>query len=139
LKLRRESREKVGVAVSPFSVEINQLEAGVGLLLIKRKRRSAKRIESRELVLRGLGAGPWAKASSALFLRGFPHRRPADLVMTIMALTVDVVRQVSEDTAHIGPVLHAPTRPRIVRAPLSDDDSGQLFIEALLHLQQVWG
>ncbi len=136
--------EKLDVAVSSISRQIAQLEAQVGLPLIERGRRSIKLTEAGEMAvryyresitqretlvaniqaLRGLRAGQinlavgegFVNALSPL-LQTFADEHPEIRMSVKMAGTLEVMRQVRDDEAHIGLAFHSPPDPKInVRA-----------------------
>lgn len=139
--------EKLDVAVSSISRQIAQLEAQVGLPLIERGRRSIKLTEAGEMAvryyresitqretlvssiqaLRGLRAGQvdlavgegFVNALSPL-LQGFAASHPGLRMAINVAGTLEVMRQVRDDEAHIGLTFHSPADPKInVRATYS--------------------
>jgi DNA-binding transcriptional LysR family regulator len=140
----RAAGEKLDVAVSSISRQIAQLEADVGLPLIERGRRAIKLTEAGELALRyyresiaqrealasnlqalrGLRTGNidlavgegFVNALSPL-LQGFLASHPGLRLAVNVAGTLEVVRQVLDDEAHIGLAFHSPADPKIhVRA-----------------------
>jgi DNA-binding transcriptional LysR family regulator len=142
----RAAGEKLDVAVSSISRQIAHLEAAVGVTLIERGRRSVKLTEAGELAmryyresiaqrealvsslqaLRGLHTGQIQLAVGEGFvnaltplLQGFMTRYPGVLLSVNMAGSLDVMRQVRDDQAHLGLVFHSPADPKIsVRASL---------------------
>lgn len=142
----RAAGEKLDVAVSSISRQIAHLEAAVGVPLIERGRRTVKLTEAGELAiryyresiaqrealvssmqaLRGLRTGQIQLAVGEGFLnaltpllQSFMTRYPGVLLSVNMAGSLDVIRQVCDDEAHIGLVFHSPADPRInVRASL---------------------
>jgi DNA-binding transcriptional LysR family regulator len=143
----RAASEKLDVAVSSISRQITQLEADIGLPLIERGRRTIKLTEAGELTLRyyreataqretlvsslqalrGLQAGQIQLAIGEGFVNVLPilmqeflARRGGVRFSVKMASTLEVIRQVDEDEAHIGLVFHVPADPKIsVRSSLS--------------------
>lgn len=136
----RAAGDKLDVAVSSISRQISQLEADVGLPLIERGRRSIKLTEAGELAvryyrestaqrqalessfhaLRGLRAGNVQLAVGEGFVTALPMlmrdfiARHVGVELTVnMASTLEVIRQVDEDEAHIGLVFHVPPGPKI--------------------------
>jgi len=136
--------EKLDVAVSSISRQIAQLEAQAGLPLIERGRRSIKLTEAGEMAvryyresitqrdalvaniqaLRGLHAGQidlavgegFVNALSPL-LQTFAEEHPEVRMSVKMSGTLEVMRQVRDDEAHIGLAFHSPPDPKInVRA-----------------------
>jgi DNA-binding transcriptional LysR family regulator len=136
--------EKLDVAVSSISRQIAQLEAQVGLPLIERGRRSIKLTEAGEMAvryyresitqretlissiqaLRGLRAGQielavgegFVNALSPL-LQSFAADHRELRIAVKVAGTLEVMRQVRDDEAHIGLAFHSPADPKInVRA-----------------------
>jgi DNA-binding transcriptional LysR family regulator len=142
----RAASEKLDVAVSSISRQITQLESELGLPLIERGRRSIKLTEAGELAIRfyrdnlihresfasglqalkGLRAGQICVAAGegfvsilSIILEDYLNRHSGVLLSINMAGTLDVIRQVREDEAHIGLVFHAPPDPKInVRATI---------------------
>lgn len=139
--------EKLDVAVSSISRQIAQLEAQVGLPLIERGRRSIKLTEAGEMAvryyresitqretlvssiqaLRGLRAGQvelaigegFVNALSPL-LQSFAASHPGLRMAVNVAGTLEVMRLVRDDEAHIGLAFHSPADPKInVRATFS--------------------
>ncbi|HWS70208.1 MAG TPA: LysR family transcriptional regulator [Steroidobacteraceae bacterium] len=151
----RAASEKLDVAVSSISRQIAQLEADVGMPLIERGRRTIKLTEAGEIALRyyresvaqreafcsslqglrGMHSGQVCLATGEGFvgllstqLQTFLARHVGLRVSVNIAGTLEAVRQVSEDEAHIGFVFHAPADPRItVRSYLAQP------IELLVH------
>ena len=143
----RAASEKLDVAVSSISRQITQLENDLGLALIERGRRTIKLTEAGEIAiryyresviqresftsslqaLRGLRAGQICLAAGEGFvsilsglLQNFMARHVGVLLSINMGGTLDVIRQVREDEAHIGLVFHAPADPKInVRASVA--------------------
>lgn len=136
--------EKLDVAVSSISRQIAQLEAQLGLPLIERGRRSIKLTEAGEMVvryyresitqretlvsglqaLRGLRAGQielaigegFVSALSPL-LQSFAATHPGLHLAVNVAGTLEVMRRVRDDEAHIGLAFHSPADPKLnVRA-----------------------
>lgn len=136
--------EKLDVAVSSISRQIAQLESQLGLPLIERGRRSIKLTEAGEMAvryyresitqretlvssiqaLRGLRTGQvelavgegFVNALSAL-LQSFAADHPGLHISVKVAATLEVMRQVRDDEAHIGLAFHSPQDPKInVRA-----------------------
>src|SRR5579871_1853827 len=125
----RSASEKLDVAVSSISRQITQLEEDLGLALIERGRRTIKLTEAGEIAiryyreslvqresftsslqaLRGLRAGQICLAAGEGFvailssiLQDFLARHVGVLLSVNMGGTLEVVRQVREDDAHIG-------------------------------------
>jgi DNA-binding transcriptional LysR family regulator len=143
----RAASEKLDVAVSSISRQIAQLEAAIGLPLIERGRRTIKLTEAGEIALRfyresmahreafgsslqalrGLHAGEIQLATgeglvSALsaMVQKFLARHAGVLLTVNTAGTLEVIRQVRDDEAHLGLVFHAPVDPKIsVRASVA--------------------
>jgi len=142
----RAAGEKLDVAVSSISRQIAQLESDVGMPLIERGRRSIKLTEAGELALhyyresvahrealvsslhalRGLRAGNIQLAIGEGFVSALPALLQSFLaahegvqISVKMAATLEVIRQVTEDEAHIGLVFQVPADPKIsVRSSL---------------------
>jgi DNA-binding transcriptional LysR family regulator len=136
----RAAGDKLEVAVSSISRQIANLEQELGLLLIERGRRSIKLTEAGELALqyyresiahrealdssfqalRGLRGGKiqlaigegFVSALSSL-LQKFVTKNAGVLLSVSTASTLDVIRNVVDDEAHIGLVFHAPADPRL--------------------------
>jgi DNA-binding transcriptional LysR family regulator len=136
----RAASDKLDVAVSSVSRQIAQLESELGLLLIERGRRSIKLTEAGELALqyyresvahrevldssfqalRGLRGGKiqlaigegFVSALSSL-LQTFVTKNAGVLLSVTIASTLEVIRHVADDEAHIGLVFHAPADPRL--------------------------
>lgn len=140
----RAASEKLDVAVSSISRQIAHLETEVGLPLIERGRRSVKLTGAGELALRyyretiaqretlvsnlralrGLRAGQielsvgegFVNALSPL-LQSFLADHPGLQLAVNVAGTLEVMRQVRDDEAHMGLAFHSPADPKInVRA-----------------------
>ena len=136
--------EKLDVAVSSISRQIAQLESQLGLPLIERGRRSIKLTQAGEMAvryyresitqretlvssiqaLRGLRAGQvelavgegFVNVLSAL-LQSFAASHPGLRMSVKVAGTLEVMRQVRDDEAHIGLAFHSPPDPKLnVRA-----------------------
>jgi DNA-binding transcriptional LysR family regulator len=136
--------EKLDVAVSSISRQIAQLESELGLPLIERGRRALKLTQAGEMAvtyyresitqretlvssiqaLRGLRTGQVELAvgegfvnALSLLLQSFAASHPGLRVSVKVAGTLEVMRQVRDDEAHIGLAFHSPPDPRInVRA-----------------------
>jgi DNA-binding transcriptional LysR family regulator len=136
----RAASDKLNVAVSSVSRQIANLESELGLLLIERGRRSIKLTEAGELALRyyresvahrevldssfqalrGLRAGniqlaigEGFVAALSLLLQQFLNKNAGVSLSVTTASTLDVIRYVVEDEAHIGLVFHAPADPKL--------------------------
>jgi DNA-binding transcriptional LysR family regulator len=136
----RAASDKLNVAVSSVSRQIANLESELGLLLIERGRRSIKLTEAGELALRyyreslahrealdssfqalrGLRAGSIQLAigegfvaAVSLLLQQFLNDNSGVLLSVTTASTLDVIRHVVDDEAHIGLVFHAPADPKL--------------------------
>ncbi len=136
----RGASEKLDVAVSSVSRQIAALESELGLLLIERGRRSIKLTEAgehavryyRECVahrealdstfqaLRGLRGGSIQLAIGEGFvsaissqLESFLNENPGISLSVKTASTLEVVRVVVEDEAHIGLVFNCPADPKL--------------------------
>ena len=138
----RAAGEKMGVAVSSVSRQIAQLESELGLVLLERGRRTIKLTEAGELALdyyrtslaekevfdskvrdlRGMKAGrvdiavgeSFITAAFSDMLNGFIKKHAGvQVVSTIAASSLELVRLVAEDEVHCGLVLQTPTDPRI--------------------------
>lgn len=136
--------EKLDVSVSSISRQIAQLEAQIGLPLIERGRRAIKLTEAGEMAVRfyresitqrealvasiqalrdmragqislAIGEG-FVNALSPLLLK-FAASHPGVHFDVSVAGTLEAVRQVRDDEAHIGLAFHSPADPKInVRA-----------------------
>ena len=135
----RAASDKLDVAVSSVSRQIANLESELGLLLIERGRRSIKLTEAGELALRdhreslahrealdssfqalkgaagniqlAIGEGFVAVLSS--LLQQFLNKNAGVSLSVAAASTLDVIRYVVDDEAHIGMVFHAPADPKL--------------------------
>jgi DNA-binding transcriptional LysR family regulator len=136
----RAASDKLDVAVSSVSRQIANLESELGLLLIERGRRSIKLTEAGELALRyyreslahrealdssfqalrGLRAGSIQLAigegfvaAVSLLLQKFLSKNAGVSLSVATASTLEVIRYVVDDEAHIGLVFHAPAEPKL--------------------------
>jgi DNA-binding transcriptional LysR family regulator len=136
----RAASDRLNVAVSSVSRQIANLESELGLLLIERGRRSIKLTEAGELALRyyreslahrealdssfqalkGLRAGNIQLAIGegfvavlSLLLQQFLNKNAGVSISVATASTLDVIRYVVDDEAHIGLVFHAPADPKL--------------------------
>ena len=136
----RAASDKLDVAVSSISRQISQLEADIGLPLIERGRRAIKLTEAGELALRyyresvaqrealesslhalrglrsgrvELAVGEGFVSALSTLLQTFLARHAGVELAVRMASTLEVIRQVDEDEAHIGLVFHVPPAPKI--------------------------
>jgi DNA-binding transcriptional LysR family regulator len=136
----RAASDKLNVAVSSVSRQIANLESELGLLLIERGRRSIKLTEAGELALRyyresvahrealdssfqalrglrsgniQLAIGEGFVAVLSLLLQQFLNKNAGVSLSVTAASTLDVIRHVVDDEAHIGLVFHAPADPKL--------------------------
>jgi DNA-binding transcriptional LysR family regulator len=136
----RAASDKLNVAVSSVSRQIANLESELGLLLIERGRRSIKLTEAGELALRyyreslahrealdssfqalrglrtgsiQLAIGEGFVAAVSLLLQKFLNKNAGVSLSVATAATLDVIRYVVDDEAHIGLVFHAPAEPKL--------------------------